>query len=227
MTVIGVDGCRGGWAVVTIEADPPNVTWNWLELSEIGAVLRGAATVAIDIPIGLPEVGHRRPCDVAARRAVPGRSSTVFPAPPRSVLDCASYAEARALLAASGGPSMSAQAWGIVAAVRAVDSAVTADSERVVEAHPELSFAAMAELAGAETPLPPKRDAMGQRQRRELLASSYPDGLAALDASTIPLVDGLDALACAWTAGRWLAGRALVVGDGERDARGLPMRIVT
>jgi predicted RNase H-like nuclease len=40
--------------------------------------------------------------------------------------------------------------------------------------------------------------------------------------------DRLDALAAAWSAARWHAGRAIVLpaGDPPRDACGLPMRIV-
>jgi predicted RNase H-like nuclease len=44
----------------------------------------------------------------------------------------------------------------------------------------------------------------------------------------IPLDDLLDALACAWTARRWIAGEAVILPDGadEYDERGLRMRIV-
>jgi hypothetical protein len=38
--------------------------------------------------------------------------------------------------------------------------------------------------------------------------------------------DALDALACAWSALRFATGRAEVLGDGQRDARGLVMRII-
>jgi predicted RNase H-like nuclease len=40
------------------------------------------------------------------------------------------------------------------------------------------------------------------------------------------LDDALDALACAWAARRWRCGEARVLGDGERDAHGVLMRIV-
>src|SRR4051794_41459090 len=93
--------------------------------------------VAIDIPIGLPDAGVRA-CDVQARAALGRRGVTVFPAPVRPVLGCTTYADARRILTAAGGPSMSAQAFGIVNAVRQVDAAITAHDEApAVEAHPE------------------------------------------------------------------------------------------
>jgi len=217
--VMGVDGCRGGWVAVTLGAA---ITWSWTGLAETAALLDGPAdVVAIDIPIGLPDVGPRA-CDRQARARLPGRSACVFPAPRRLVLRASSYGEARAALRAAGGPSMSAQAWGIVAPVRAVDAAIgPADEARIVEAHPELAFATMA----GSGPLPPKTSAAGRQLRRELLTAWRPDAVTALDRSGLPGVDGLDALACAWVAERWRRCDATVLGDGARDGRGLLMRI--
>ena len=63
--------------------------------------------------------------------------------PPREVLGCATYAEARPVA-----PSLSAQAFGLVPRVREVDALLRARGpavhERVVECHPEVAFAAMA-----------------------------------------------------------------------------------
>lgn len=219
MRVVGVDGCRGGWLAASVDATA--ITWTWTK--DIAAVVSAdAEVVTIDIPIGLPDVGSRA-CDVEARRRLGRRGVTVFAAPVRAVLDCASYAEARAVLAARGGPSMSAQAFGIVAAVRAVDRAVTpADEPRVVEAHPETAFAQMAGRV-----LPPKRTADGEAERTALLARVWPDVADIVAAAPRPARrdDALDALACAWVAQRWCRGESLVLGDGSRDARGLQMRI--
>jgi len=220
--VLGVDGCRGGWLVADV-TDDDQVRWEWT--TDIGDVLRRPAdVVAIDIPIGLPDTGVRA-CDRQARQALGRRGVTVFPAPVRAVLDCTTYAEARQLLATVGGPSMSAQAFGIVAAVRQVDAQVVRDDEaRVVEAHPELAFAAMSD----GTPLPGKRTAEGAMLRRELLGTWLPDvSEVVADAPSRARPDDVhDALACAWVARRWRAGTACVYGDGSRDARGLLMRIV-
>jgi predicted RNase H-like nuclease len=220
--VTGVDGCRGGWLAATVD-DADTVVWEWT--TEVAQLLRaGADAVAIDIPIGLPDTG-RRTCDQAARSLLGRRGATVFAAPVRPVLDCVTYADARGVLATLGGPSMSAQAFGIVAAVRAVDAVVTvADETRVVEAHPEVAFT----LMGGGHVCPGKRTTAGVGVRLRLLQSWLPTVLDAL--ADVPgragLDDALDALACAWVARRWVRGEATVLGDGERDRRGLLMRIV-
>lgn len=227
MRVTGVDGCRGGWLAATLDdVDGPSggrVTWHWT--TDVASLLRSDAdAVAIDIPIGLPVHGSRA-CDREARAMLGRRSSTVFAAPVRPVLRCATYAEARAVLAKSGGPSMSAQAFGIVAAVHAVDEALDpAEEKRVVEAHPEVAFA----LMGGGRDVPGKRTAAGVGVRLRLLQDRLPAVLEAVERvpAQAALDDALDALACAWVAARWRRAEATVLGDGERDERGLVMRIV-
>jgi predicted RNase H-like nuclease len=153
------------------------------------------------------------------------RGVSVFPAPARVVLTAPSYADARAVLAARGGRSMSAQAFGIVRAVTAVDECLSAaDDDRVIECHPEVSFAVM----GGGPGLPGKRTPAGGAVRRALLAATWPEVDAMLSGRPprVPLDDALDALACAWSALRIAGGRQVTLGDGARDPRGLPMRIV-
>ena len=220
MRVMGVDGCRGGWLAALAGADG-RVSWRWTA-SVTELLAQPAEAVAVDMPIGLAESG-RRACDVQARRLLGRRAASVFAAPVRPVLGCATYAEARAVLAARGGPSMSAQAFGIVAAVRDLDTAVAAaDDGRVVEAHPELAFLAMTGAALAS-----KKTEPGRVQRLAALTATWPDvaDLVALAPKPAAPDDALDALACAWVARRWLRGDAQVLGDGTRDSRNLPMRI--
>ena len=222
MRVIGVDGCRGGWLAASVR-DTGELAWEWT--TDIATLLRGDAdAVAIDIPIGLPDSGTRA-CDRAARSMLGRRGSSVFAAPVRPVLGCTSYPAARELLAAAGGASMSAQAFGIVAAVRAVDAVIRPDDEdRVVEAHPELAFA----LMGGGPGLPGKKTTAGIGRRLQLLQTWLPNAVEALASSPSQagVDDALDALACVWVARRWRLGEATVLGGDERDRRGLPMRIV-
>ena len=103
--------------------------------------------------------------------------------------------------------------------MREVDDA--ADDPRLVEVHPELSFAA---LAGRV--LDRKRTAAGRAQRLAALRSWLPG----LDLASVPSGDDApDALAAAWSGRRWLDGVARVLPGGEppQDSRGRPMRIVT
>jgi predicted RNase H-like nuclease len=118
---------------------------------------------------------------------------------------------------------MSAQAFGIVRAVRDLDAAVsTADDHRVVEAHPELAFRVM-----TGTVLASKKTAEGRAQRLAALSATWPDVAALVAQAPKPAApdDALDALACAWVARRWLRGEARILGDETRDAKHLPMRI--
>jgi predicted RNase H-like nuclease len=219
MALAGIDGCRGGWlAAVQVEE---TIDWRWTPTFRDLYDDHSLSTIAIDVPIGLRDSGPRS-CDRQARALIGPRRWSVFAAPVRAVLEHTAYADARAELARLGHASMSAQAFGIVRAIRDVDSCVTeADDDRVVEAHPEVAFFVMGgAIAG-------KRTAQGVAQRIQLLADWRPDVLELLATTPekSPIDDALDALACLWVAGRWAAGRRGTLGDGERDVRNLPMRI--
>lgn len=211
-TVLGVDGCRGGWVGALVAAG----TVDWLQLPDVASVLAvDADAIGIDIPIGLPATG-RRDCDRMAKRELGRAHSRVFFAPPRGVLQAHSYAEAGQLhRALAEGLGMSVQSWHLVDRIRAVDEA--ADDQRLVEVHPELSFAA---LTGQV--LPSKKTAEGRAARLAAVRGWLP-GVADVPGGD----DGLDALAASWSARRWLTGaaRSLPV-DPSHDDRGRPMRIV-
>ncbi|HWG94791.1 MAG TPA: DUF429 domain-containing protein [Mycobacteriales bacterium] len=219
--VIGADGCRGGGWVLAVVDGGGALSWEWAD--DTAALLAvadrcGAGAVALDVPIGLPALGGRRACDDLARARLGARRSSVFAAPPREVLACATYAEARLLA-----PSLSAQAFGLVPRIREVDQALRARGpqvhDRVVECHPEVVFAA---TAGG---LAPKRTARGALQRLALLADRLAGGVPSDVPPGAALDDALDAAVCALTALRWARGEAEVLG-GEVDALGVPARIV-
>jgi len=211
--VLGVDGCPGGWIGALVTGG----SVEWLLLPDAAAVLAvSASAVGIDIPIGLPAEGPRA-CDVAARALLGPRRSSVFPAPVRDVLAATSYADACDLSRAASGRALSVQAWNLVPRIADVDAA-TVEHARVVEVHPEVVFA---RLAGV---LPPKKTAEGAALRVAALTSWLPAGWPPPPRPARP-DDALDALACAWTAARWLRGEAEVLG-GEPDDTGTPMRIV-
>lgn len=222
--VLGADGCRGGgWVAALLDAEG-RLHWAWA--ADTSALLAltddvGAAAAALDVPIGLPATGRRRACDDQARQRLGPRRSSVFAAPPREVLHCATYAQARPLA-----PSLSAQAFGLVPRIRDVDDVLRARGPevhlRVVECHPEVAFAVLADGAVA---LGTKKSAAGALQRLHLLEQCFAGGLPSDVPAGAALDDALDAAACALVARRWAQGRAEVLG-GETDATGVPMRIV-
>lgn len=193
------------------------VTWHAGTFAELLAL--PAAVVAVDIPIGLPSGGARRACDVAARQRLGAQRSSVFFAPPREALAARTHAEASALSRAAGGVGVSLQTWHIVDKIREVGPLADRD-RRVVEVHPELSFRALTDGPFPRKALVAGREARLAALRGWLPAAALPHprpGRAAPD-------DCLDALVCAWTAGRWLRSEADVLGQGV-DASGRPVRI--
>ena len=220
MAVLGVDGWRGRWVGALLDGR----TVGLVDLPDARAVLAvpGVEVVAVDMPIGLADDGPRA-CDVAARARLGRAGSSVFPAPVRAVLGTDDYAEARRIsVAATGGTSLSAQAFQLVRSIRSLDEALgDPPAGHVVEVHPELAFRA---LDPAVTD--PKGTARGLAQRLAALRPVMDVDAALLAAPPrVPAVDALDACAAAWSARRVADGAAECVGDGSRDARGRPMRI--
>lgn len=199
--VMGVDGCSKGWVGVLLAADrvagvfAPTIRGLEAAAREVCDV----AVMAIDMPIGLPDDGVRA-ADVLARKPLGGRASSVFSTPVRAVIELDDYEEAAQVSRMRTGRGLTKQSFALRAKIREVDSWLPHAACRVVEVHPEVSFAA---LAGA--PLGhPKSTWAGVELRRSLLATAgitVPSdlGLAGVCAG---VDDVLDAAVAAWSAGR-------------------------
>jgi predicted RNase H-like nuclease len=235
LVALGADGAPGGWAVAAFRADGATRVSLLADVGEI-AGLRGGATVAIDVPIGLPFSAGSRRCDELARERLGRRASCVFTPPARYLLAAAGDYEAiRALVAQERGrdpaaKGLSAQAAGITRKVAEVDAFVLAhpDSEAwLFECHPEVSFL---ELNGGRTLAAGKRSRAGVEHRLDLVRRAFPDADAQLAAVTWPrrvveLSDLLDAYAALATAVRCARGEHTTLGDGDRDEAGVIMRM--
>jgi predicted RNase H-like nuclease len=195
--VVALDGRDGGVVVAVVR-----------RLSEVLALTDGV--VAVDIPIGLPDVpGQRRACDTEARRALGARRSSVFPAPSRAALRAHRWSRELGL---------SKQSWSLVPKIVEADDVWC---DRLHECHPELAFSHLAGgplRTGKATP-------DGLADRRLLLREALPRADTLLQLPGTKPDDVLDALACLWSARRIAAGSAVTYGDGGVDARGRPMRI--
>ena len=204
--VLGVDACRGGWVGVVIDPDRRSSVFTASTISSLVALVRetyDVVVVGVDIPIGLPDTTGRA-ADAEARRELVGKASSIFSTPTRAALEAPTYADGRAAnVAATGGTSVSAQAYALREKVLQVDAWVRArPGVEVVEVHPELSFARM---AGAPV-LASKKDADGVRARREALAAH---GIVAppwFRGAGFAEDDLLDACAAAWSAVRHSLG---------------------
>ena len=194
---------------------------------------RGLWAVTVDIPIGLP-ASNVRSADRKARALLkPGRTSSVFNAPPLCTLGAKSYEDALKWSRDQTGRGLSRQAYALCPKIREVRDVLEVkdflhgDYLRAAEVHPEVSFQAM---AGKPMSFHKSLQA-GIAERLELLESHFPNivDVAVRANVTGPphpgLDDVLDAVAAAWTARRLIQGKAKRLGGCERDPDGYPMNI--
>jgi predicted RNase H-like nuclease/predicted enzyme related to lactoylglutathione lyase len=209
LRVAGVDIAGGAWAVVVLEGSRVVDTFRCEAFAD--ALLVDAEVVAVDIPIGVP-VSEPRAADVAARRFVGPRASSVFTTPPRAVLDAVSYEEARRVALELTGKSVSAQSYALARRILEVDDYALTDA-RVIEVHPEVSFREL-----ARRPMRSKHTSDGLAERRRLLEEAGVELPAA--APRIAEPDLLDATIAAWTAARYARGEALALPEGQTERIG-------
>lgn len=223
--VAGIDAFRegktSGWVAVVLRQDRFTRAAADVSLQQLLKDVGGVVSICIDMPIGLPTDGRPRACDLAARKFVGPRGSSVFPAPPRKALQAPTYAEATQLCTelTKAGKGMSRQSYGLRGKLFELEPLARSDA-RIVEVHPEVSFR---EMAGIEL-LASKRTWNGEALRRRLLEGqgiALPDQIG--EAGDVPSDDVLDAAAAAWSAMRVSAGRALPLPEGSRP--GAPMTI--
>jgi predicted RNase H-like nuclease len=179
--------------------------------------------VAIDIPIGLPDAGSRA-ADALARRALPGKASSVFTTLTRAAYTAETYADARAAnVLATGGASAAAQAYALRTKILEVDAWLrTRPTVTVIEVHPELSFARMT----SAPLLSRKKDPAGVAERRAALAAAGLTAPAWYRGSGFGEDDLLDACAAVWTAVRHARGETeSLPPEPETFSDGLPAAI--
>jgi predicted RNase H-like nuclease len=167
--------------------------------------LPDAAAIGIDMPIGLPSAGERRPADLEARTFVDPRRNSVFFTPSAELLEEETAAAANVLAKAQGWPGLAAQSFALKKQILAVQPLAAAD-ERIWEVRPEVSFA-----AAHGRPLKwPKSTWNGISLRRQILeregivlpADLGPGG--ATDVSDV--LDAAIAAIAAWSARRIATG---------------------
>ncbi|MGB7817688.1 MAG: DUF429 domain-containing protein [Ornithinibacter sp.] len=219
--VLGVDGCSAGWlgALLVPGAPRPRVVIapTIAELVETVRADVALQVVGIDIPIGLPDDTTRQ-ADALARRALPGRASSVFTTLTRLAYLAPTRLEADSINRNLSGQGVGAHAFALRDKILEVDAWLrTRPSVDVIEVHPELSFATM---AGAPMSHAKKAEA-GAAERLAALAAAGVARPSVLSGSGYAVDDVLDACAVAWTAARRAAGEALshpdppeVFGDG-------------
>ena len=222
MVVGGADGCRTGWVVCRRDADG---ALDIRVVTTLAEACEGLSILAVDMPIGFVDVPRPpRACEAEARKLLPGKASSVFPTPCRSVLACTTHAEANAT-SKTLGIGINQQTFHLFPKMREVDALLrgSAKLRRVVfEAHPELAFARM---NGGKPVLSKKRQPEGYAERLKLLARhGFRTKLNRLSGAARD--DILDAIAVCRTATLIARGEAKRLGPArQRDSCGLPMNI--
>ncbi len=223
MRVVGVDGFSRGWVAVLSDGGAFAGAETFPSIGPLVQWSGDAVVIGIDIPIGLPDAGVRAADSLARRRVGGARSSSVFPCPPRVVLEAPDYTTARRIAQDTWGRGVSAQSYALRHRTLEVD-ALLGDDARLFEVHPEVSFRAM---AGAPMRFA-KKTWNGQMERRAALAGTgmeLPDALPD-QVGRVPPDDLLDAAAVAWSAARIAAGSARSLPDPpERNTEGRAMAI--
>lgn len=214
--VLGVDGCKTGWIGIALSDEAPAVPPRAYCAARISDLEAEAgqdgplAAIGIDIPIGLADAG-RREADLLARKAAGPRWSSVFLTPVRAALAERDYVAAAGVNRRLTGDGISRQAFALREKILEVDQWIRDARCRVVEVHPEVSFA---ELAG--THLRTRKPTWaGMTERRRLLAGAgiaVPDDLG-LAGERAAVDDVLDAAVVAWTASRVARGLARSLPD--------------
>jgi len=210
--VLGVEACKTGWFGILLSDKPPRPFFAATVAALVAAAQADGplAVVGMDLPIGLPDAG-RRAADVLAKQAIGPLRSSVFMTPVRGALRAEDHPTAIAVNASLAGEGVSERAYALRHKFFEVEDLLRATELRVVEVHPEVSFARMnggpllartSTWAGAEV-------------RRLLLADQgiplFGDlGTAGRSAG---VDDVLDAAAAAWTARRVAGGTAVCLPD--------------
>lgn len=222
MVVGGADGCRTGWVVCRRDVDG---ALDIRVVKTLAEACEGLSILAVDMPIGFVDVPRPpRACEAEARKLLPGKASSVFPTPCRSVLACTTHAEANAT-SKTLGIGINQQTFHLFPKMREVDALLrgSAKLRRVVfEAHPELAFARM---NGGKPVLSKKRQPEGYAERLKLLARhGFRTKVNRLSGAARD--DILDAIAVCRTATLIARGEAKRLGPArQRDSCGLPMNI--
>ncbi len=247
----GVDGCKAGWVAAIRRPDSTVEAAVFGDFATLLDFLPPDATIAVDMPIGLPETtgkGGRGP-EPLVRRHLGQRQSSVFSIPSRAAVHAetgpfdgmeawyAAHRRASAVARETSDPprGISIQAFGIFSKIRELDGLMIGRPDlraRVIESHPEAAFW---RLNGEQAMSRPKKvkgrvNAPGMAERKALLArhglpeafvSARPPRGAAQD-------DFLDACAVLLVAERHARGEAVSFPDPPLvDAYGIPIAIWT
>ena len=146
-TSVGVDGTPDGWLAVRYDGGEFVGVAGYEDVRALWEGVADAATVLVDVPIGLADDRAARAPEREARTLLGERRSSVFNVPIRPILGL-DYPEANARQKAAIGKGLQQQTHNIAAKIQEIDEFLRdedtgATQETLREAHPELCFWAL------------------------------------------------------------------------------------
>lgn len=238
---VGADGCKEGrWIMAATDGRGAWEIDIHDSLAVLDQALGSARRVLLDVPIGLTNEGTRA-CDVLARgKLAPKRSSSVYPAPQRWMLQfdlkTKAGADAEKRRRHSGDPGrvtkVCRQTLALAPRVLEADQFLRADGSRprrFRECHPEICFWGLSGRAMAVS----KKKQAGIDERLRVLGAFVPDAASLLDRamsrwprSWVAADDVIDALVAAVCAAAPEDEIRTLPERPERDECGLAMEMV-
>lgn len=231
---IGVDGCRAGWFVVSLDDKDEFKIDIFSDIHALWDIYSGSSSILIDIPIGLPggNITNRK-CDLEARKILGlKKGSCVFPAPCRPAVYARDYRKANNLNRKIIGKGLSYQVWNIIPKIWETDKLITGNSNArkvIRESHPEICFWSMTGKVMTYS----KKTAGGIRERLKILKSVYNRSeeifsyaLEKYKRRYLARDDILDAISLAVTAKERVWHLVSIPHDPQFDLKGIQMEIV-
>lgn len=182
--------------------------------------------VAVDMPVGLVNDWERTPEPEARRLLGRPRSSSVFPSPPRRLVEMFVSSRATGLETFDAlnewskqvtGQGLQLQTFHLLKKIAEIDAVLQRDEAPpgIFEVHPELAYR---EMNNGSPTRHSKRSRDGRLEREQALGKNLPASLLHLDRPRGASADDLlDALAALWSARRIATGRSQRIGACEED----------
>ena len=227
---IGVDGCKGGWIVASIDHGTLKIEKK-TSIEQIVTDYTGFDNFLIDMVIGLPSSTEQIRPDAYARQIIKERTSTIFPVPCRQAVYAESVAGAYEENVRVLGKKFTPLTVGIMPKMRELDTFLQEHEEYknvILESHPEVCFARL----NGKTVLSKKSEYEGLIERVQILQKYLPQ-LNANDLIQMAKVyrcnvdDIVDAICLAVTANLDKQGLCEVIPEEPMvDDTGLKMQMV-
>jgi predicted RNase H-like nuclease len=230
-SVVGIDGCRGGWVCCTLWPDNRFVFDLVDDTRALVKIIERCDVACVDMPIGIPSDGERA-VDRRAKKILGRYHARVFMTPTRSVLAEPSYADANRVSRETVGKGLSKQSWHLFPKVRAMDALLRENAglrDRIVECHPEIALWGLSGRVVASS----KATVEGFRERIGILRGALADPEAMFESARAQLArkdakddDIVDAMICAVTGtGLWSQSMSSLVEDTPSDIYGIHMNM--